>query len=113
AMATCGGSWTGTPDMMGGRGRPQFVGDTTPHQRVALREPHASRPEAGSGIPGRPRSRVAGDDSIPRLAKRRAVAPRRADGVGHRPLAMGQLTTPRSRYGARFGARPAGPTSRR
>jgi hypothetical protein len=37
AMATCGGSWTVTPDMMRGRESPQFVGDTTPHQTSDLR----------------------------------------------------------------------------
>jgi hypothetical protein len=37
AMATCGGSWTVTPDMMRGRESPQFVGDTSPHQTSAIR----------------------------------------------------------------------------
>src|SRR6185436_9493932 len=37
AMATCGGSWTVTPDMMRGRESPKFVGDTTPDRTSALR----------------------------------------------------------------------------
>jgi hypothetical protein len=37
AMASCGGSWTVTPEMMNGRESPQFVGDTTPHQTSDLR----------------------------------------------------------------------------
>src|SRR5215471_9810978 len=37
AMATCGGSWTVTPEMMRGRESPQFVGDTSPHQTSAIR----------------------------------------------------------------------------
>jgi hypothetical protein len=37
AMATCGGSWTVTPDMMRGRESPAFIGDTTPHQTSGLR----------------------------------------------------------------------------
>ena len=37
AVATCGGSWTVTPDMMRGRESPKFVGDTTPDRTSALR----------------------------------------------------------------------------
>ena len=37
AMATCGGSWTVTPEMMRGRESPKFVGDTTPQQTSAVR----------------------------------------------------------------------------
>ena len=37
AMATCGGSWTVTPNMMRGRESPKFIGDTTPHQTSAIR----------------------------------------------------------------------------
>jgi hypothetical protein len=37
AMATCGGSWTVTPDMMRGRESLKFVGDTTPRRTSALR----------------------------------------------------------------------------
>jgi len=37
AMATCGGSWTVTPDMMRGRESPQFVGDTRPHETSSIR----------------------------------------------------------------------------
>ena len=37
AMATCGGSWTVTPDMMRGREGPKFVGDTSPQQTSATR----------------------------------------------------------------------------
>ena len=35
AMATCGGSWTVTPNMIQGHEAPKFVGDTSPH-RTAL-----------------------------------------------------------------------------
>jgi hypothetical protein len=37
AMATCGGSWTVTPEMMRGRESPKFVGDTAPPQTSAVR----------------------------------------------------------------------------
>ena len=37
AMATCGGSWTVTTDMMRGRESLELVGDTTPHRTSALR----------------------------------------------------------------------------
>jgi hypothetical protein len=37
AMATCGGSWTVTPEMMRGRESPKFVGDTAPQQTSAVR----------------------------------------------------------------------------
>ncbi len=30
AMASCGGSWTVTPEMMNGHESPKFVGDTAP-----------------------------------------------------------------------------------
>jgi len=36
AMATCGGSWTVTPDMMRGHERLEFVGNTTPRRTSAL-----------------------------------------------------------------------------
>ena len=37
AMATCGGSWTVTPEMMRGHESPKFVGDTAPQQTSAVR----------------------------------------------------------------------------
>jgi|SRR2546425_12331513 hypothetical protein len=37
AMATCGGSWTVTPNMMRGRESPKFIGDTTPQRTSASR----------------------------------------------------------------------------
>jgi len=37
AMASCGGSWTVTPDMVRGREAPNFVGDTSPHQTSSNR----------------------------------------------------------------------------
>ena len=37
AMATCGGSWTVTPEMIRGRESPKFVGDTPPRQTSAVR----------------------------------------------------------------------------
>jgi len=37
AMATCGGSWTVTPNMMRGRESPKFIGDTTPQGTSASR----------------------------------------------------------------------------
>src|SRR5215467_15748910 len=37
AMATCGGSWTVTPNMIQGHEAPKFVGDTEPHRAAALR----------------------------------------------------------------------------
>jgi hypothetical protein len=36
-MATCGGSWTVTPNMMRGRESPKFIGDTTPQRTSASR----------------------------------------------------------------------------
>jgi len=36
AMATCGGSWTVTPDMMLGHERFEFVGNTTPRRTSTL-----------------------------------------------------------------------------
>lgn len=37
AMATCGGSWTVTPEMIQGHESPKFVGDTPPRQTSAVR----------------------------------------------------------------------------
>jgi hypothetical protein len=37
AMASCGGSWTVTPDMVRGREAPNFVGDTSPHETSSIR----------------------------------------------------------------------------
>lgn len=37
AMATCGGSWTVTPNMIQGHETPKFVGDTSPHRTATLR----------------------------------------------------------------------------
>ena len=35
AMATCGGSWVGTPNMIQGHETPKFIGDTAPAQASA------------------------------------------------------------------------------
>jgi hypothetical protein len=37
AMATCGGSWTVTPNMIRGHESPKFIGDTTTHRTSAMR----------------------------------------------------------------------------